>query len=157
MSASLQDVAPVAGLRLLGGLPSVDAWADARPGDVVEVVEALADDVDRVVVNVGPRLDELGARRRGHGRHGQTVGLLAAADDLVAVGLPTPVGVSRLLDWVATARNLVDGRVDVAVNRCPRRGVRRVRGRPGDPTLVGSGGAGRAARGRARRPCGVAR
>jgi len=44
---------------------------------------------------------------------------------LVGVGLGTPVGVTRLLGWVAEVRALSDAPLHLMVNECPGDGFRR--------------------------------
>jgi MinD-like ATPase involved in chromosome partitioning or flagellar assembly len=108
---------------VLGGLPNVSAWSQVRPAEVVAVIDKLATAVDELVVNVGHRLEDVGA---GRGRYGITRSVLAEADVIVSVCLATPIGVGRLLSWIADARAMApDAPVVVAVNRAPRDRYRR--------------------------------
>lgn len=116
---------PVPGVAfgVLGGLPNVAAWAQVLPSEVIRVTEAVSRFADEVVVNVGHRLEDVGG---GRGRYGISRALLSEADVAVAVGPATPVGVSRLLEWLAAARVLAPSLpVVVAVNRAPRDRYRR--------------------------------
>jgi len=89
----------------LPGLARAADWSQVRPTEVVEVTRQLARPGVHVVVDVGHRLEDL-AGVGGPPRYGCTRALLAAADAIVGVGTPSPVGVARLLDWVADARGL---------------------------------------------------
>jgi hypothetical protein len=73
----------------------------------------------RVVVDVAASLEDVGGSRRG--RHAVTRAVVASADRCVAVGSATPVGIARLVGWVADLRLLApDVPLDVVVNRAPR-------------------------------------
>jgi MinD-like ATPase involved in chromosome partitioning or flagellar assembly len=115
--------APDAGFGVLSGLPNVAAWSQVRPAEVVAVIKALSAAVDDVIVNVGHRLEDIGGAR---GRYGISRAVLAEAGVLVAVSAATPIGVSRLLAWIADARMLLpEVPVVVVVNQAPRDGYRR--------------------------------
>ena len=108
---------------VLGGLPNVSAWSQVRPSEVVAVVDRLVGVVDELLVNVGHRLESLGAGRE---RYGITRSILAEAGVIVAVCLATPIGISRLLAWIADARAMApDAAIVVVVNRAPRDRYRR--------------------------------
>ena len=82
-------------LRVLGGLPGAEAAAHVRASEVLGgVVRALSASA-HVVVDVG-----------SSGSHGFAGVVVAAADVVVEVGAGTPVGVSRLLGWIADMRDL---------------------------------------------------
>jgi MinD-like ATPase involved in chromosome partitioning or flagellar assembly len=137
---------PVLGGRLLvlPGLSSPRSWSEQRPTDAAEVIRALArgqGEGERsepggrgsrqgegeyraprprdVVVNVGHQLEDL---RAGGGppRFGLTRQLLSIADRVVVVALPTPVGLTRLLEWLADVRTIrPDVLPHVVFNRTP--------------------------------------
>ncbi|MGH9025657.1 MAG: MinD/ParA family ATP-binding protein [Acidimicrobiia bacterium] len=114
---------PGAAFGVLGGLPNVAAWSQVRPSEVVTVTESLGQFVDELVVNLGHRLEDVGG---GRGRYGTSRALLPESDVIVAVCPATPIGVARLLAWLATARALAASPpVVVAVNRAPRDRYRR--------------------------------
>lgn len=114
---------PGAAFGVLGGLPNVAAWAQVRPSEVVLVTEAVSRFADEIVINVGHCLEDVGG---GRGRYGISRTLLSEADVVIAVGPATPVGVSRLLEWLAAARALAASPpVVVAVNRAPKDRYRR--------------------------------
>jgi hypothetical protein len=59
-------------------------------------------------------------------RHAIARAVLAEADAIVAVGVATPVGVTRLLAWVADARTLAPrAPLHVVLNRAPKDAFRR--------------------------------
>lgn len=109
-------------LGIVTGLPRADRWTELRPG----LVEDLADVGSRhghVVIDTGFNLEEdPSAELSGRaGRNQLTLEALECADEIVAVGTPDPVGLTRL------ARALVDLRergsrtpVRVVVNRMRR-------------------------------------
>jgi MinD-like ATPase involved in chromosome partitioning or flagellar assembly len=106
------------------GLPNVAAWSQVRPGEVLDVLEAVAGIRATVVVDVGNRLEDVAAVG-GRSRYGITRTVVASATLLLVVGLGTPVGVTRLLAWVADARALTDAPVHVVINRSPTDTYRR--------------------------------
>jgi MinD-like ATPase involved in chromosome partitioning or flagellar assembly len=101
----------------LPGLANVRDWSEVRPRQILDVVRELSLTRTFVVVDAGSQLESEGD---GFGRHGMSRALIAAADRLVAVGLGTPVGVARLLEWLAGTDVMRGGvRSDVFVNRAP--------------------------------------
>ncbi|MGH9031635.1 MAG: AAA family ATPase [Acidimicrobiia bacterium] len=115
---------PDGSFDVLSGLPNVTAWSQVRPGEVLDVLDALARARDAVVVDVSNRLEDIGVGV-GRSRYGITRAVVGAASVLVAVGSGTPVGVTRLLGWIADARSLSDARVHVVINRGPTDAFRR--------------------------------
>jgi MinD-like ATPase involved in chromosome partitioning or flagellar assembly len=101
-------------LRVLGGLPGAEAAAHVRGNEVVGVVRALSA-AAHVVVDVGSTRS-----------HGIAAAVVPAADALVGVGAGTPVGVSRLLAWIAdVASEASVARVHLVVNCAPADRFRR--------------------------------
>lgn len=97
---------------------------DVRPTEAAGVVTALAAAHPVVVVDVGARLD--GDPVEPSASAGQGAAVVAAADTVIAVTLPTPVGVARLLDWLADVRALAPlAPVHVVVNRAPSSAYKR--------------------------------
>ncbi|MEX2619140.1 MAG: hypothetical protein WD250_02865 [Egibacteraceae bacterium] len=94
-------------------------WSQTRPGDVVAVAQALARPGVHVLVDVAHRVED----REGTGgppRFAATRALLAAADTVVGVGVASPVGVARLLDWVAAVQPLTGhAPLHLVCNRAP--------------------------------------
>jgi len=117
-------VAPDGSFDVLCGLPNVAAWSQVRPGEVLDVLDAVGQARDAVVVDVSNRLEDVGVGV-GRSRYGITRAAVRTASVLVAVGSGTPVGVTRLLGWIADARSLSDAPVHVVVNRSPADGFRR--------------------------------
>lgn len=113
------------GFGLLAGLANPADWGQIRAQDAADVVHELRSQAAHVVVNVGPILEDLPAVG-GPDRYGLTRALTASADIIVGVGSPTPVGVARLIGWVAEVAMLAPGRpIHLALNRAP--GTRFVR------------------------------
>lgn len=114
VTETLQDVQ---GTGVLVGLTSPHDWHAVRPFEVSGAIDELAARHDAVVLDIGHGLDDL-AVTTGHGRHAMSRTALSAADLLVAVALPTPVGVARLVGWASEAATVAPEAVlHVVVNR----------------------------------------
>ena len=98
---------PSRSFKVLGGLANRRDWYELRPADVSETVLELARRRDYVVINVSSRLEDLPAMG-GPARYGVTRSMLALADVVVLVAGPTPIGVARVLDWIAEAKPLIE-------------------------------------------------
>ncbi len=113
------------GTQALCGLANPRDWPEVRPSELLAVVEELAIRFDHLVVNTSHAIEDLS----GFGsppRFGLTRTLLACADQVVGVGASTPVGVARLLDWVADLRALAPRTpLHVALNKAPDGGFKR--------------------------------
>lgn len=108
-----------AGLQVVVGVPNPRDWLELRPAEVLDVLAELARTHHAVFANVGHRVEELASVTPSHGRYALTREVLAAADEIVAVAAPTPVGIARLLDWSAETRAFTSAPLHVAVNRAP--------------------------------------
>jgi CO dehydrogenase nickel-insertion accessory protein CooC1 len=103
---------------VLAGLASRRDWTLLRPDDAADLVRELAKRWARVVVRVGPELEDLG---RWVPRYGVARRCLEQADAVVGVCDGSPLGLLRFLDWLAEAVELVPGgAVDVVLNRVSR-------------------------------------
>ena len=88
-------------------------------GEVGEVVRELARTRGFVVVNVGSRVEDL-PELGGPARFGVARSVLSLADEIVLVGTPSPVGATRVVDWLADTRSIVSGaRLHVVINQHP--------------------------------------
>jgi len=106
------------GVAVVGGVPNAGAWRHVRPGEIVRVVDRVADAADIVIADVGGLLEQVLDAHRA--RYATTRALVGEADLLVAVCDAAPHGVTRLLSWIAEARPLAPGTpVIVVVNRAP--------------------------------------
>jgi len=111
-------------LDVLTGLPNVGAWSQVRPSEVLDVVDALRRDRRHVVANFGNRLEDVG--RGGRNRYGISRGVVSEASDVIGVTPATPVGVTRVLGWVAEVRELnPTAPLHLVINRTPRDAFRR--------------------------------
>ena len=120
-AACVRRIAPR--LDLLCGVPNAALWAQVRATEVLDVLRTVDADYGSVVADVGSSLEELDGGARS--RFGIARTVVGAADALVGVGTATPVGVSRLLGWVAAARALNDqAPIHLAVNRALRSAFR---------------------------------
>lgn len=105
------------GLDVLAGMLPTFESVGLRAHDVAQVVMRLASSYRHVVVDVGAVPAEA---------HERVEPLLARASAVVGVGLPTPVGVTRLLDWVARAMApRIEMPMHLVVNRSPASAYRR--------------------------------
>lgn len=104
------------GFELLGGLEHPKNWADLLPDEITDVIGELRRLRTHVVVNVSSCLEDVGFDTPG--RHSVTRAVVAAADVIVAVADPSPIGVRRLSKWMIDVGELTDpSRVHVAFNR----------------------------------------
>jgi MinD-like ATPase involved in chromosome partitioning or flagellar assembly len=94
------------GIEILCGLPNPRDWFELRAGEVAEVVLELSRTRPQVVVNAGPRVDDL-PDLGGPARFGVTRAVLGLCDALVLVGVATPIGARRIVDWLADAQALL--------------------------------------------------
>jgi MinD-like ATPase involved in chromosome partitioning or flagellar assembly len=111
-------------LDVLSGLPNVGAWSQVRPTEVLDVIEAVGRTRRYVIANVASRLEDVG--RGGRSRYGISRAVVCDASDVIGVAPATPVGVTRLLGWVAEVRALNAGvAIHLAINRAPRDAFRK--------------------------------
>ncbi|MFN2555588.1 MAG: CpaE family protein [Nitriliruptorales bacterium] len=121
---TLTDLAG-AGTQVLCGLPNPRDWPEVRPGELLAVVEELSIRFEHLVINTSHAIEDLSGLGNPP-RFGLTRALLACADQIVAVGAPTPVGLTRLLDWIADLRALAPRTpLHVALNKAPDDGFKR--------------------------------
>jgi hypothetical protein len=107
--------------RVLVGLPSVATWPQARPADVLRLLERAGALASHVVVDVAGSLEDLPVSM-ARPRHALSRALVVEADAIVAVGAASPVGVTRLVAWIGLARALAPRTpVHAVVNRAPKR------------------------------------
>jgi MinD-like ATPase involved in chromosome partitioning or flagellar assembly len=125
IEAQYADLHPVRnGLRVVGGLPGAHNWKQVRPSEVERVVRAVSRDCSLVVIDAAAPLDDVGPS--GRGRYALTRALVAGADELIAVGHGSPVGLTRLVTWLADAHQLnTSAAVHVVLNRVPADAFRR--------------------------------
>lgn len=116
---------PASGLRVVTGLPNASGWAQVRPGEIVRVIDRLADGTEFVVADGAGSLEDVssgGAR----GRFATARAIIGEADVIVAVCEPAPHGVARFLGWAVEALALSpDASLVVVVNRAPAARFRR--------------------------------
>jgi MinD-like ATPase involved in chromosome partitioning or flagellar assembly len=111
-------------LRVVAGLPNPAAWAHVRAGEAERLVRTIARDRDIVVIDIAAALEEVGPAARS--RHALARMAVRECDAVVAVGLATPVGLSRLVVWLADLHALdIEAPVHVVLNRAPSDAFRR--------------------------------
>ncbi|HEY8201210.1 MAG TPA: hypothetical protein VII47_07635, partial [Actinomycetota bacterium] len=116
---------PRGGFDVVAGLGHPGDWAQLWPAEAVEVVKELAEVTDQVIVNVGSQLEDLAAVG-GPERFRLSRSMLRAAGAVVAVAAPSPVGITRLLDWLADVRTVAPRRAaHIVVNKAPDGGFAR--------------------------------
>ena len=105
--------------ELLPGLASPRSWRDLRPAQVADLLRALTTVRRHVLCNTGHRVEDV-AGPGATARYGLARHVLALADTVVAVVAPSPVGVTRALEWFAVLDELRDDPVaHVVFNRAP--------------------------------------
>ncbi|MBT8217159.1 MAG: hypothetical protein KJO17_09955 [Acidimicrobiia bacterium] len=95
------------GFSVLPGLPNPRDWEDIRAGDTVDVVTELTGSFDVVLVNVSHLVEQLVGNPRGEGRFGVARLVLGVADAVVLVAVPTPMGVGRVIEWLADTQSII--------------------------------------------------
>jgi len=109
---------------VLTGLSGERDWMEIRPGQISDLLAELGGQFKHVVANCGSSLEQVGFADAG--RFGISRQVVVSADHLVGVGLPTPIGVTRLLSWVAESTTLNPAaQTHLVVNRRPRSRYRR--------------------------------
>lgn len=109
-----------ADVEVLAGLSNPQDWIELRPNEVIAVIDALATERSHVVVDISARIEDL-SYFGGPPRYALARSLVGRADRLVAVGLPTPIGLARLLGWIAAARDIApDMPIHVVINKAPK-------------------------------------
>ncbi|ANJ27640.1 AAA family ATPase [Agromyces aureus] len=110
-----------ASFEVFTGLVGPSRWPELARDRVTTALGSIREWVDYVVVDTGFSLEhdeELTSDQFAPRRNAATFATLALADEVVAVGLADPVGLSRLLRGHAELVDLVDpGRIRVVVNR----------------------------------------
>lgn len=109
-----------ADVEVLAGLSNPQDWIELRPTEVTAVVDGLAGERSHVVIDISARIEDL-SYFGGPPRYALARSMVERADRLVAVGLPTPIGLARLLGWIATARDMApDLPIHVVINKAPK-------------------------------------
>ncbi|MCL3818007.1 AAA family ATPase [Aeromicrobium wangtongii] len=103
------------GLRLLTGLPRADMWPQVRAGAFEKVLDRMCGEAELVVVDIASPLEP--GTGTGADRNQTALQVVAAADLVVVVGRPDPVGLARLVRGVQDL-SAIDpaGRHVIAVN-----------------------------------------
>jgi hypothetical protein len=107
------------------GMPSPTTWSRLRPQECLRLNDRLAVRFARVIANVDGTLEDLPVSM-ARPRYAVARAAVAEADEIVAVGNASPVGVARLLRWIADARILAPrAALHVVANRAPKDSFRR--------------------------------
>ena len=113
-------------LRVLTGIADPSRWSELRPPALTRLWETCRSTPGITVVDAGFGLEcdeELLHDTRSPRRHAATLTALAAADEVIAVGVADPVGIDRLVTGLADVRRIApDTPVNVVVTR-PRRSL----------------------------------
>ncbi len=108
---------------MITGLANRKDWALVRGEDVLGLIEMAASRWSKVVVHLGPHLDDMS---RWVDRFAASRAAASAADQVVGVCEASPGGVLRFFDWLAELSEVAPGRrVDAVLNRAPRSKFRR--------------------------------
>ncbi len=104
-------------LECMVGIPHPKDWVEMRGSDMSAVLSELARGRPQIVVNASPSIEDL-TTFGGADRFGLSRAVAAAADTIVMVCSPTPMGIARLLDRVADLATISDNKpTHVVVNR----------------------------------------
>jgi len=87
--------------RVLTGIARAERWSELRPAALARLWEACRATPGVCVADVGFGLELPDAMMPAGRRDGATMSALAAADEVVAVGVADPVGIERLLQGLA--------------------------------------------------------
>jgi Flp pilus assembly CpaE family ATPase len=113
---------------VLVGLPSADRWTELRPASVDALLQCARATVSVTVVDVGFGIEGGDLDWADPGapvRYGAARATLAAADVVVCVGRPDPVGLVRLIRGLPDDRDLAPTAAElVVVNRVRSRAER---------------------------------
>ena len=108
------------GLAVLTGLPRADRWQEVRPGPLGDVLDGARALADVVLVDAGAGLEPPPAPGMPvpRSREALVTGVLEAADEVLVVASPDPVGLTRLARALVDLRAVrADGPSHVVVNR----------------------------------------
>ncbi|WP_022884370.1 AAA family ATPase [Glaciibacter superstes] len=112
---------PQGAFWVLTGIGRPSRWPELSGERVTTTIQALKHWVDYVVLDTGFSLEsdeEISSDLFAPRRNAATLGALAQADQVVAVGLADPVGMARFLrSWVELAEVLTTEKVSVVMNR----------------------------------------
>jgi MinD-like ATPase involved in chromosome partitioning or flagellar assembly len=112
-------------LETLVGLPHPRDWIEVRNSDMTAVVDELSRGRPQVVVNCSPAIEDL-AGFGGADRYAMTRSAIIAADTVIVVCPPTPMGIARLIDRVADLAQLAEHKpIHVVVNRVAKGNFKR--------------------------------
>lgn len=105
---------------VVAGISNIQDWIELRPGDVVSLATDETLRRTFVIANVSSRIEDL-TFHGGAPRYGLARAMITAADQLVVVAAPSPIGVARTLEWIAQVRALAPHRpVHFVFNMAPR-------------------------------------
>jgi MinD-like ATPase involved in chromosome partitioning or flagellar assembly len=114
-----------AGLEVLTGVSRPSRWRELRPSGLEHVWDAARRRADITIVDIGFCIesdDALGIEPGAPTRAAAALSALANADDVIAVGVPDPVSVARLVPGIAALRELApSASLHVIANRVPKR------------------------------------
>lgn len=109
------------GFRVLTGISRASRWPELGASRVAAVISACRRCCDVLVIDTGFCLEsdeEISSDLFAPHRNGATIAALRAADHVIAVGAPDPVGLPRFLRAYGDLIDLVDSpRISVVINR----------------------------------------
>jgi hypothetical protein len=105
------------GFAVLGGLPNPREWATLAEDEVVDLFEQLTLAFEIVLVRIDRHLEDLSTLTGAAGRFGMARAVAAAADVIVGVADPSPVGVAAMLGWLGDLSTVTSAPVHLVFNR----------------------------------------
>ncbi len=103
---------------VLPGAAAEVGWSRVKPYALTGLLKAISAHFDRVILNLGPVQDPGPVRGGAPGPISSAV--LSCSDRLVAVGAASPIGLTRLIDWLAVVEPSLAHPADVVLNQSPR-------------------------------------
>lgn len=107
------------GTTLVTGIPEAAEWETVRSGDIADLVTAVSQRFDRVVVKISPHIEDLSRLGSRDGRFEVSRSLLRLAEDAALLAESTPMGLSRAISWISQAQRLTSGRLHVLFENAP--------------------------------------
>lgn len=113
------------GFGVLAGIPTPDDWESVQARDIVELTVELGGRYREVIAKIGPGVEDLAPLSGRAGRFDVNRAVLGAAREIIVTAESTPLGLSRLLMWVARLRRLSEAPVHVVFLNAPRSAYQR--------------------------------
>ncbi|HEX2370263.1 MAG TPA: hypothetical protein VHM94_13625 [Acidimicrobiia bacterium] len=105
------------GFAVLGGIPNPREWATLAEDEIIDLLGQLRLAFQMVLIRIDRHLEDLSTLTGAAGRFGASRSVAAAADVIVGVGDPSPVGVAGMLNWLGDLSTVTSAPVHLVLNR----------------------------------------